>query len=284
MVAAVAQLSMSVSALLAFQRLAEVTMLPAQLRIRPQLLTMADRCLAITDAERDVLTEAGLLNEDVPDEDAVTMLRALVSPDAEINVTLGGPGVHDTFVSLVRRSELLVAAMRCDDDVTIDAYMNFQERDVISLLAATIGNYLFGPDTDGEPARIPLTRFSADSVVAAMSAEGAFEGSLTLHSALKPHGVPESVADVLYRCEKESLGRVFLAAYLSHEGARSEPEVTVMVTNTKAGAVTTTCSIDNNGSRWITAEPYDASELERRITTAIRSVPAAAWFTHCRTD
>ncbi|APA78408.2 hypothetical protein BB737_14955 [Mycobacterium avium subsp. hominissuis] len=284
MVAAVVQMSVSVSALLAFQRVAEVTMLPAQLHIRPQLLTMADRRLSITDDERRVLTEANMLAGDVPNEDAVTLLHALVSPDAEINLTLGAPGRHDTYVSLARRNELLVSAIRCNDDVTIDAYMSFQERDVISLLAATIRNYLFGPDEDGTPANIAQTRFSADDVVAAMCGEGAFEGSLTFYSAVKPHGVPESVADVLYLCEKTPLGRVYLAAFLCHEGTRSEPEVTVMVTNTSAGAVTTVVSLDNNGTRWVTAEPYDASELERRIATAIRSVPAASWFTHCRTD
>lgn len=284
MVAAVVQMSVSVSALLAFQRVAEVTMLPAQLHIRPQLLTMADRRLSISDDERRVLTEAKMLDGDVPNEDAVTLLHALVSPDAEINLTLGAPGRHDTYVSLARRNELLVSAIRCNDDVTIDAYMSFQERDVISLLASTIRNYLFGPEEDGVPANIVQTRFSADDVVAAMCSEGAFEGSLTFYSAVKPHGVPESVADVLYLGEKAPFGRVYLAAFLCHEGTRSDPEVTVMVTNTSAGAVMTVVSLDNNGTRWVTAEPYDAAELERRIAAAIRSVPAAAWFTHCRTD
>lgn len=284
MVAAVAQVTLSVSSLLALQRLTGVTMLPAHLRIRPQLLRMADRDLPVSAEERQVLSDAGLLDGNVVDPDAVTMLRALVSPDAEITMTLAAPGLDDTYVSLIRRSELVVAAIRCDDSVTIDAYMNFHERDVVAVLASTIRSYLFGPDSQGVAARIPATRFPADAAVAAMSTAGVFEGSMTFYEALKPHGVPELVADALYRAEKNPLGRAQVCAYIAHEGTRSSSEIIVQVTNTSTGALMTSCSLDNNLQRWITAEPYDDDELERRISAAIRSVPASSWFTHCRTD
>lgn len=284
MVTAVTQVTMSVSALLAFQRLAEISFLPAQLRIRPTLLTVADQTLPITAAERQVLTEAGLLTGGTLDAEMVTILRALVYGDTEIDMTLGAPGRADTFVCLVRRSRLLVSAIRCGDDVTLDAYVDVAENAVIALLASTIRSYLFGDDGEAAPARIPQVRFAAGDVVAAMTAADVFDGSLTFYEAVKPFGVPESVSDVLYQAEKSPLGRAEVSAYLSHEGARSGPDTIVQITNCAAGAVMTSCRSDNTGGRWITAEPYDHDELERRIATAIRSVPGAAWFTHCRTD
>lgn len=247
MATTVTQLSLSVSALLAFQRLAGISMLPAHLRIRPQLVRVAGQDLPVTDEEHAVLVDAGLYDGTEVDPDAATMIRALVSPDAELDMTLGAPGRDDTYVCLVRRHRLLVAAMRCADEVTIDAYLGYNEHDLTTLLADTVRGYLFGPDGEVTSAPIPRTRFCAADAQAAMSEAETFESSLTFATKLKTHGVPEVVAEALYRAELQPLGRAEVSAYLNHEGARSEPDNIVQITNCAAGAVMTMCARDSNG-------------------------------------
>lgn len=282
MAIAATQISMTVSALLAFQRLAEISRLPAHLRIRPQLLLVGDRPMPITDDEQEALIAGGLLSPaEGIDQEAVTVLRALNACDAEINLTLARAGLMDTFAVLARRNNLFVSAIRCGDEVTIDAFTHLSEPDVVGLLADTIVGYLF-MDTDGEGESYPFERgrFPMNTVANTM-ADTAPEDWVR---ELGRHGVPAAIAGVLLDAETNMTGRIEVAAYLSQEGGRIAPDTIGRVTNTTSGALMTSFASDNNQRSWLTVEPYDRGGLERLILGAIRSVPGAAWFDHKRTD
>ncbi|MBU8817536.1 hypothetical protein EB74_30050 [Mycobacterium sp. SWH-M5] len=283
MAVATTELTFTVSALLAFQRLASITTLPAHLRIRPQLLKVSDTELDITDAERETLESAELLTEAGLDPDALVMLRALSSPDTEINLTLGARERLETYVVLARRHHLLVAATRCGDDVTIDAYTHVTEAQIVTMITETIRHYVFGAQGD-DAVRPTIERvmFPLSAVYDTLCSEQPQEWK----SALEAIGVPRSVAGVLHRSETELVARAEVAAYLNHEGGRSQPDTIARLTTMGDGqeAIITSFSSDNNARRWLTVEPYDAARLERVILGAIRSVPDSAWFTHSRTD
>jgi hypothetical protein len=282
MTSAATQISMTVSALLAFQRLAEISRLPAHLRIRPQLLLVGDQPMPITEAEQEILIAGGLLSpSEGIDQEAVVMLRALNVCDAEVNVTLARKGLSDTFVVLARRNNLFVAALRCDDEVIIDAYTHLSETDVVSLLADTIAPYLFA-ETDGEGEGYPFERgrFPMNTVTETMAGVDPQDWVRELGR----HGVPAAIAGVLLDSETNMTGRIEVAAYLNQEGGRVAPDTIGRVTNTPSGALMTSFASDNNQRSWVTVEPYDRTGLERLILGVIRSVPGAAWFDHKRTD
>lgn len=282
-----AQVTLSVSALLALQRVLELSMLPAHLGIRPQLWRLgADVRLEITAQEREVLRAAGdpggLWLLDAADRvhpDVKVIVRALGAPDAEIDLTLGAPGRRDTFMCLVRSRELYVSAARCGDEVVIDAYSGWREGEVVSALAETMEGYVFD-DVDDEPAPIARGSYPLHEVHQAMTSTSAQDWTETLTA----HGMPRSVARMLKRSETACLGRAEVAAYLNHEGGRSDPDTIVRLSATDAGALMTSFASDNNRTRWLAVEPYDPDRLRRLIIEAIRSVPRSAWFTHSRSD
>lgn len=274
-----AELTLSVSALLAVQQVADTAVLPAHLRIRPQLTRIADNVVPITDEEREVLTAAGVLSGDVLDPDVVTMVRSLAAPDAEINLTLAAKGRADTYFCLARSHELVVSAARCGDDVVMDAYVGLSEQEVIDLLAATVTGYCFGGE-EGQGARVDRCEFQLTPVYDTLCSEE----PASWVDALQTQGVSRSVGSILLRSETDMLARAEVAAYLNHEGGRSDPDSILRLTTMSDGAIMTSFVSDNNRTRWLTVEPYDPLRLERAIRDAVRSVPESAWFTHCRTD
>ncbi|ART74356.1 hypothetical protein BTO20_37695 (plasmid) [Mycobacterium dioxanotrophicus] len=274
-----AELTLTVSALLAVQQVADIAILPAHLRIRPQLTRISNQRMRITDEERDVLTAAGVLRGDELDPDVVTMVRSLTAPDAEINLTLAGKDRADTYYCLARSHELVVAAARCGDDVVMDAYVGLSESDVVSLLAATIDGYCFGEE-EGRGLAIDSAEFQLTPVYDTLCREAP---SLWV-DALQAQGVSRSLGSVLLRSETDLLARAEVAAYLNHEGGRSNPDSIVRVTSMSDGAIMTSFVSDNNATRWLRVESYEPSHMKRTIRGAIRSVPESSWFTHCRTD
>lgn len=279
---AATQIDVSVSALLAFQRLAEISRLPEHLRIRPQLISVGDSALPITDDEHEALVAGGLFSPvEGIDPEAGLILRALNSCDSEINLTLGMRDRMDTFVVFVRRNNLYVSAIRCGDEVTIDAFTHLGETEVVGLLADTIRPYLFC-ESDGEGEGYPFEagRFPMATLAETMADNDPQDWIKELGR----HGVPPAVAGVLLDAETNMSGRVEVAAYLNQEGGKIPPDTIVRVTNTASGAVMTSFASDNNRRSWLTVEPYAAGGLERLILSAIRSVPGAGWFSHSRTD
>jgi len=272
-------MTFTVNGLLAFQRLAHIAMLPAHLRIRPQLLHIADQEVPLSPEEHDVLTEAGLLTVNGADPDAATVLRALAHPDAEVNLTLGGKDRAETYICLARRHQLFVAAARCGEEVTVDAFTHWDENRVVAMLSDTVRAYVFD---GGEGSGLGLDRaeFPLDRLHSAMCAEEPAKWPVTLQSL----GVSRQLATVLVRSETELLRRAEIAAYLNHEVARSNPDTIVRVTSLSSGALMTSFASDNNGQRWLTVEDYESARLDRAILAALRSVPGNAWFSHSRSD
>lgn len=280
--APVTQMTLSVSALLALQRAVGVSMLPAHLRVRPQLLRISDQELSMTSVEREVLTDAGLLDEGGrPDPDAATVLRALASSDAEINATLQARDRLVTYVCLVRRNELFVSAARCGDEVVIDVYTGLTEQQVIGLFAELVDRYLFDAHDD-EPAEIDRWSGPMSPIHDTLQSQDGPQRSWA--DALGDLGVPRGVATTLFHSETSWLVRAEIAAYLNHEGSRSDPDTIVRVSVTEVGAVMTSFASDTNRQRWLTVEPFEPARMERLIVSAVRSVPLSAWFTHSRTD
>lgn len=270
---------MSVSALLAIQQVADLAMMPAHLRIRPQLTRISASRVQISDEEREVLTASGYLNGEDLDTDVLTMLRVLAAPDAEINLTLGAQGRADTYYVLARSHELVVGAARCGQDVVMDAYVGLDEAQVVDLLAETINGYCFGAEV-GLGAAVDRARFQLGPVYETMCSEVPSEWV----DALQTQGVSRALGSVLLRSETDMLARAEVAAYLNHEGGRSAPDTIVRLTTMSDGAIMTSFVSDNNATRWLTVEPYEPQALERAIRSAVRSVPESAWFTHCRSD
>ncbi|MGD9622340.1 MAG: ESX secretion-associated protein EspG [Mycolicibacterium sp.] len=280
--APVTEMTLSVSALLALQRVVGVSMLPAHLRVRPQLLRVSDQQLSITAEEAEVLIAAGLLDEGGrPDSDAATVVRALASGDAEINVTLEARDRATTYVCLVRRHELFVSAVRCGDDVVIDAFTGLNEHQVTALVAELMDRYVFDSHDD-DPADID--RWSGPMTPIHEALQSQETASRGWADSLGDLGVPRGVATTLFHSETSWLARAEIGAYLNHEGSRSDPDTIVRVAATGIGAVMTSFASDNNRQRWLTVEPYEPERMERLISSAIRSVPLAAWFSHSRTD
>ena len=276
---ALAEMTFTVNGLLAFQQIAQVSVLPAHLRIRPQLLRLTTGELDISAEDYDVLREAGLVGVGGANPDAVTALRALAFPDAEINVTLGGAQRNDTYICLVRRHALFVAAARCGDDVTIDAYTHLTEADVVDMIAQTVRQYMFG---DEEPDGIGIERceFPMHDVHTAMTTEE----PANWPAALAGLGISRNVATALLRSETELVTRAEVSAYLNHEVIRSNPDTILRVTALSDGALMTSFATDNNERRWLTVEDYHPDRLSRAVLGAIKSVPGSSWFSHSRSD
>jgi len=280
MTAAVVEMTVSTAALLALQGVAGVGVLPPHLRIRPRLITVGDQEVQVSAEERDALTEAGLLREGEPDRDAILLLRSLAYPDAELNITLGGADRPDTFVCLARSQQLVAAAARCGDEVTIDAYVGLDEAALVELVTTTFERYLFDTDEHDFTNTMDGATVRLGEVYDVMCRDEPQQWT----PALRRVGVPADVAAALRRCETDTLRRGEVAAYINHENGRTAGESIVRATTTPQEAVLTSFASDNIGDRWLTVEPYETTRIKRFIVAAIRSVPDKAWFTHCRTD
>lgn len=281
MTAAVVEMTVSTQALLAFQGIAGIEMLPPHLRIRPRLVTVGDQEVPVSAEEREALTTAGILRDGEPDRDAILLLRSLAYPDAELNITLGAHDRPDTFVCLARSRQLVAAAARCGDEVTIDAYVGLDEAALVDLVSRTFEAYLFDTDESPNPtSTIEGATVRLGQVYDIMCRDEPQQWT----PALRRAGVPADVAAALRRCETDTVRRGEVAAYINHENGRTAGESIVRATTTPQEAVLTSFATDNIGDRWLTVEPYDTARIKRFILATIRSVPDKSWFIHARSD
>lgn len=281
MAAAVVEMTVSTAALLAFQGVAGIEMLPPHLRIRPRLVTVGDQEVPVSAEEREALTAAGILRDGEPDRDAILLLRSLAYPDTELNITLGAADRPETFVCLARSRQLVAAAARCGDEVTIDAYVGLDEDALVELVASTFERYLFADDEARDHAvTIDGATVRLGEVYDVMCRDEPDQWT----PALRRAGVPADVAAALWRCETDMVRRGEVVAYINHENGRTAGDSIVRATTTPQDAVLTSFASDSIGDRWLTVEPYETARMKRFILATIRSVPDRAWFTHARTD
>lgn len=276
---AVLELDFSISALNALQKVLDLPVLRGQLHLQPQLNATL---VPLTDAEREFLVEKGFLVDGQVDTDVAAVLRMLATPDTEIELTISRPGFKDTFVSIVRRGEYIITAVfRGGDKVFIDTYEGrAAEQEVTTLAAHTIRAELFPEGDDGVAAKIQDAIIPLNDLGAVMSE---FNPEDWRHE-LSRLGIPAEAAEILHEGEVSNKGRAEFSAYLNHENGRTKPDTILRVTLSSSGAVMTSFATDANRKRWLTVEPYSSSVLDRRVLSAIRSVPDHAWFTHKRTD
>lgn len=276
---AVLELEFSVSALHALQKVLDLPVLRGQLHLQPQL---NETIVPLTDAERNFLVEKGFMIDGVIDPEVASVLRILATPDAEIELTLTRPGFKDSFVSIVRRGELIITAcFRGGDMVYIDAYEGrATEQDVTILAVDTIRAELFPDGDDGVGADFQDAIIALNDLVAGLNAFNP-EDWRREFSRL---GIPADAASIMHEGEVSNQGRAEFSAYLNHENGRTAPDTVLRVTLSPSGAQMTSFATDHNRKRWLTVEPYSASVLERRVLSALRAVPDRAWMTHKRTD
>lgn len=276
---AVLELEFSVSALHALQKVLDLPVLRGQLHLQPQL---NETIVPLTEAEHNFLVEKGFLVDGAIDPEVAAVLRILATPDAEIELTLTRPGFKDSFVSIVRRGELIItASFRGGDMVYIDAYEGrATEEDVTILAVDTIRSQMFPAGDDGvgadfQDAIVPLNDLVAVSSQFNPEDWGREFGRL---------GIPADAADIMHEGEVSNEGRAEFSAYLNHENGRTPPDTVLRVTLSPSGAHITSFATDQNRKRWLTVEPYSPSVLDRRVLSALRSVPDRVWMTHDRGD
>ncbi|RIS77888.1 ESX secretion-associated protein EspG [Mycobacteroides abscessus] len=269
------QQTYTVGALLAAQRLLRISSLPDFLKIRPQQLGGK-----LTAAEWAALEKGRVVIAGEVDPELEVILRALARPDAEVRVKLEYRERLDTRMVIVRSGRLVVVAVLCGDEITIDPYTDVTSAEQIGReVAGQIAGYLFATK-EPRPVRISPTLVSATAVLSGLAGAEREQWRTSLTDA----GIAADVAEVLNEMESAPVARAEVSAALCQVNTYGDSDSVVRVVDTALGAGMTSFTNDNDGQVWLRVEPYDPRVLVNLIAGCVMGVPHSGWFTHQRHD
>ncbi|WP_406231645.1 ESX secretion-associated protein EspG [Nocardia sp. NBC_01009] len=263
-------IDLNVDAALLLQDMVGIEAYPMVLALRPNIYNIADRnrVRAIIAAE---LTEVGIIDDDRVHPTVEHWLHCLDRPDVELVVRILDTGLDGEprgmlRMSLVRRGERQVLAVRCDDNIVIQPV--FQEgRDVESVSAALMAALGSCPPLSFAP----LTASSED--FAAMSSD-----PTERRNALLDLGAEPQTARVLSQALFEVVRQAEVVMIEHHDGVSVQPDVCLSVVDTVSGRLAVTPSRSMDGVIWSTYAPGDDSTLHAGIRALIDLLPGRSWF------
>ncbi|GAA5104361.1 ESX secretion-associated protein EspG [Nocardia iowensis] len=269
-------IDLNVDAALALMTLAGIDEYPAVLALLPNVFRVEDqeRVHAVMVEE---LAHAGILDDDGVHPRVRHWLQCLYRPDMELVARIVDTGVDCgpqamLRMSLVRRDDTHVLALRCDDHVVIQPVFveGRQLPPITGVVAAALGP------------REPL-RFEPMSATLQQFTDVPSEPD-ERRQVLRELGAGAHTAAVLTRALGEVVRRAEVLMVEHRDGGSTQTEVCVSVLDTLSGRILVTPSRAVDGRIWSTYAPGDGAAVHASIGSLLELLPGRSWFDTVRTD
>ncbi|WP_229719155.1 ESX secretion-associated protein EspG [Nocardia jinanensis] len=268
---------LNVDAALVLKDMVGIDTYPLVLSITPNIYRISDRdrVRAVVAAQ---LTADGIISDGEVDPVVAGWLRCLDRPDTELVIRVldngrGGETPTMLRVSLVRRGEHHVLAVRCDDEIVIQSvfHQGRQLDTLTAVLESILGDY---PVLDFEP----FTRAETDPEEPPQDADGVRAG-------LRELGASPRTANVLTRALGEIVRQAEVLMIEHRDGGPETPDFTICmnVLDTFSGRFVITPSVTLDGRTRSTFRPGDHAALQSGINTLAELLPGRSWFDTART-
>ncbi|MFD0364574.1 ESX secretion-associated protein EspG [Nocardia sp. GCM10030253] len=263
-------IDLNVDAALLLKDMVGIESYPLVLALMPNIYHIADRDRVRAVVAKE-LAEVGIIEGDRVDPTVEHWLHCLYRPDVELVVRIMDTGLDGEpegmlRMSLVRRGDSHVLAVRCDDNVVIQPV--FQDgRDIESVSAALIA--ALGPAQALN--FTPLTASSED--FGEVPSDPVERKQALLELGADPHA-----ASLLSRVLTEVVRRAEVVMIEHQDGVSVQPELCLSVLDTVSGRIAVTPSKAMDGAIWSTYSPGDDSTLHAGIRALVDLLPGRSWF------
>ncbi|SUA72799.1 ESX-1 secretion-associated protein EspG1 [Nocardia otitidiscaviarum] len=262
---------LNVDAALLLQQLVGIDSYPVVLALMPNIYRVEDRD-RVHAVVREQLVEAGVLVGDRVHPQVAHWLECLYRPDVELAARIIDTGADEVpagvlRMSLVRRDDVHVLALRYDDHVVIQPVFN-ETRDLRAVAGALLAALGPCPALEFEPVTAEPEEF-----VGAPS-DGAAEWKQRF---LELGAVPHT-AGVLSRVFEEVLRRAEVVVLEHHDGGTAEAGVCMSVFDTESGRVVATPGVGYDGQQWATFAPGDDATVAAGVAALVEMLPSRSWF------
>ncbi|MEV6139381.1 ESX secretion-associated protein EspG [Nocardia sp. NPDC051990] len=243
----------------------------------PPILALMPNIFDVDDLERvravvaEQLTEVGIIDGDRVHPTVEHWLQCLDRPDVELMALVLATGLDGEQkgmlrMSLVRRGDTHVLAVRCDDEIVIQAV--YQQEQQLDSVWAAVGAAL---------GSTPALSFAPVTVAQAELAEipGDQDGR---RQALLELGAQPHTAGVLGRALDEVVRRAEVTVVQHQDGVELKPKYGVSVLDTLSGRIVVTPSVAMDGEVRSTYTPGDDAALHAAIVGLVELLPGRSWF------
>ncbi|WP_433760150.1 ESX secretion-associated protein EspG [Nocardia sp. CA-135398] len=263
-------IDLNVDAALLLQDMAGIDSYPPILALMPNIFDVDDleRVRAVVAGQ---LTEVGIIDGDRVHPTVEHWLQCLYRPDVELMALVLATGLDGEQkgmlrMSLVRRGDTHVLAVRYDDEVVIQAVYQ-QEKQLDSVSAAVSAALGETPALSFEP----MTAAQQDLADVPDDQDGRRQALLELGA--QPH-----TAGVLGRALGEVVRRAEVAVVQHQDGVELKPKYGVSVLDTLSGRIIVTPSVAMDGEVRSTYTPGDDAALHAAIVGLVELLPDRSWF------
>ncbi|WP_433202623.1 ESX secretion-associated protein EspG [Nocardia sp. CA-107356] len=243
----------------------------------PPILALMPNIFDIDDLERvravvaEQLTEVGIIDDDRVHPTVEHWLQCLYRPDVELMALVLATGLDGEEkgmlrMSLVRRGETHVLAVRCDDEIVIQAV--YQQEQQLDSVSAAVGAALGSTPALGFE---PMTAAQAELAEVPNDQDGRRHALLELGA--QPH-----TAGVLGRALDEVVRRAEVVVVQHQDGVELKPKYGVSVLDTLSGRIIVTPSVAMDGEVRSTYTPGDDAALHAAIVGLVDLLPGRSWF------
>ncbi|WP_067721562.1 ESX secretion-associated protein EspG [Nocardia yamanashiensis] len=260
---------LNVDSALLLKQLVGIDSYPAQLALYSDIHRLADRD-RVNSRVAEQLTAVGLLDDGRVNPVVAHWLHCLDRPDVELVayiVNIGQESAGATLsMSLVRRDDSHVLAMRCDDHVVFQSV--FVEGDRIDVLTAALSSVL-GSAT--APAFEPITANRDEWATLPTDPDGR-------RRVLSELGATSRAANILARTldRVERHAEVLMVEH--RDGDTTLPEVSLSVIDTAEGRIVVMPKRSLDGRIQMTYMPGDDGVLHAGVRALVESLPGQSWF------
>lgn len=271
-------IDLNVDAALVLQNMVGIDSYPLVLALVPNIPKIADRD-RVHAVVTEQLAEAGIVEGDRVHPIVESWLHCLYRPDMELAVRiqdngLGGNDPAMLRMSLVRKGEEHVLAVRCDDHVVIQSA--FHEGRQLNTLAAAVTSAL---------GSYPVLNFEPMSAAAEALAEVSADPEERRMVLCELGAVPHT-ASVLTRAMEEVVRRTEVIMVEHRDGGSGSihTKACVSVLDTLSGRLVVTPSVALDGQIWSTFQPGDDAAVQAGIKALVELLPSRSWFDTSRAD
>lgn len=270
-------IDLNVDAALVLRDIVGIDSYPPVLAIIPTIYRLDDRERVTALVEKQ-LAEAGIIENDQVHPRVAEWLHSLDRPDVELVVRIidNGRGGHTPTMlrmSLVRRADKHVLAVRCDDQVIIQSV--FHEGRQLDTLAAVLGSAL---------GAYPVLSFDPFTAPAAELDEIPADAD-SRRAAFRELGAAPHTASVLTRALEEVVRRAEVLVIEHRDGGSdaAHTKTCMSVLDTLSGRLVVTPTVAMDGRMWSTFRPGDDPALQGGINALVELLPGGSWFDTVRT-
>lgn len=278
-------IDVNVDAALVLKDLVGIDSYPQVLMLRPNIFRV-DHREQVHAVVRNQLVDAGIIVRDADGDEVAgdrvhphvaEWLHCLDRPDMEMVVRIVDLGPDRTpltmlRMSLVRRDDLHVLAVRLEDHLVIQqVYNDTKQLGTISaaLLAA------LGPK--------PALRFTSFTATQAQLRE--VEGTAEdVRQAFVELGAERHAATVVARALNEPTRRAEVVLGQYSVDGRVQPRISLTVVDSEAGRMVVTPRYGIDDQLWTTYLPGDDAAVHAGIAALVELLPVRSWFDTRRTD